>query len=119
MTFGFKAGRMRAKAGAGLGSCQLPWEDGGPTNQRVDANSTLKARHAPLFCTLQGALLFPGYNAVNEARIPGCVAYSGFVPATMSGFSVGHGPHSMGLHVARETLLGKKQGVSGTFSENS
>ena len=57
MTFGFKAGRMRPKQG-GLG--ELPWESGGPTNQRVDANSTLKARRAPLFCTLQGTRLSLG-----------------------------------------------------------
>lgn len=64
----------------------MPWEDGGPTNQRVDANSTLKARHAPSFLHTSRRPSFPGYNAVNEARIPGCAAYSGFVPATMRGF---------------------------------
>lgn len=31
---------------------------------------------------------------------------------------VGHGPHSMGVHVAKDTLLGRA-GVSGTFSEHS
>lgn len=33
------------------------------------------------------------------------------------GCLVGHGPHSTGVHVAKDTLLGRA-GVSGTFSEH-
>lgn len=83
MTFGFKAGRMRPKQG-GLG--ELSWESGGPTNQRVDANSMLKERRAPPFLHTSRHPSFSGYNAVNEAGTPGRAAHSGFVPATMRGF---------------------------------
>lgn len=83
MTFGFKAGRIRPKQG---GWGELPWESGGPRNQRVDTDSTLKARRAPSFLHTSRHPSFSGYNAVNEAGIPGRAAHSGFVPATMRGF---------------------------------
>lgn len=34
------------------------------------------------------------------------------------GCLVGHGPHSTGVHMAKDILLGRA-GVSGTFSEHS
>lgn len=81
----------------------------GPTNQRV-----LKARHAPLFSPYLQAPSFSGYNTVNTAGIPGrdprpgrtfmhCVGHN-------EGCLVGHGPPSRGVHMAKDTSLGRGRG---------
>lgn len=82
---------------------------GTPRNQRV-----LKARCGALFSLYLKALSFSWYNTVNKAEIPGqdsrpggtlmhCVGHN-------KGCLVGHGPHSMGVHIGEgQGLLGLSQ----------
>ena len=113
MTFGFKAGRMRPKQGGVAMGKRRPHEPEGGRQLHAQGETW------PPFLHTSRHPSFSGYNAVNEAGTPGWGGAFRLCADHDEGLSMGHGPHSMGLHMARETLLGKRQGVSGTFSENS